>query len=174
MLDTAGKYYDRVAEGAKTAFSSGQAAGDFLGNNKMNLAMSGAPLLLPEEQEPIAGRDAYIRPYSLEIDNTSGIAASPVGREDERLRYRYTAGTPYKAAKGGIIAFAIVTETVFQWPGMGLLFIQAVQFADIPVMAAYLCLISFIFVLINLIVDLLYFAVDPRLRAGLGKSGGGH
>ena len=75
---------------------------------------------------------------------------------------------------GGIIAFAIVTETVFQWPGMGLLFIQAVQFADIPVMAAYLCLISLIFVMINLIVDLLYFAVDPRLRAGVGKSGGGH
>ena len=65
---------------------------------------------------------------------------------------------------GGIIAFAIVTETVFQWPGMGLLFIQAVQFADIPVMAAYLCLIALIFVLINLGVDLLYFAVDPRLR----------
>ena len=75
---------------------------------------------------------------------------------------------------GGIIAFAIVTETVFQWPGMGLLFIQAVQFADIPVMAAYLCLISLIFVLINLSVDLLYFAVDPRLRVGLGQSGGGH
>jgi peptide/nickel transport system permease protein len=75
---------------------------------------------------------------------------------------------------GGIIAFAIVTETVFQWPGMGLLFIQAVQFADIPVMAAYLCLISLIFVLINLTVDLLYFAVDPRLRAGLGKHSGGH
>jgi len=65
---------------------------------------------------------------------------------------------------GGIIAFAIVTETVFQWPGMGLLFIQSVQFADIPVMAAYLCLIALVFVLINLIVDLLYFAVDPRLR----------
>jgi len=75
---------------------------------------------------------------------------------------------------GGIIAFAIVTETVFQWPGMGLLFIQAAQFADIPVMAAYLCLISLIFVMINLIVDLLYFAVDPRLRAGVGKSGAGH
>jgi peptide/nickel transport system permease protein len=75
---------------------------------------------------------------------------------------------------GGIIAFAIVTETVFQWPGMGLLFIQAVQFADIPVMAAYLCLISLIFVAINLSVDLLYFAVDPRLRAGLGKHAGGH
>jgi peptide/nickel transport system permease protein len=65
---------------------------------------------------------------------------------------------------GGIIAFAIITETVFQWPGMGLLFIQAVQFADIPVMAAYLCLIAFIFVVINLVVDLLYYAVDPRLR----------
>lgn len=65
---------------------------------------------------------------------------------------------------GGIIAFAIVTETVFQWPGMGLLFIQAVQFADIPVMAAYLCLIALIFVVINLMVDMLYFVVDPRLR----------
>jgi len=65
---------------------------------------------------------------------------------------------------GAIIAFAIITETVFQWPGMGLLFIQAVTFADIPVMAAYLCFIALIFVLINLIVDLLYYAVDPRLR----------
>ena len=65
---------------------------------------------------------------------------------------------------GGIIAFAIVTETVFQWPGMGLLFIQSVGVADIPVMAAYLCLIALIFVVINLVVDLLYFAVDPRLR----------
>ena len=69
---------------------------------------------------------------------------------------------------GSLIAFAIITETVFQWPGMGLLFIQAVQFADIPVMAAYLCLIALIFVLINLVVDLLYFAVDPRLRLAAG------
>jgi peptide/nickel transport system permease protein len=65
---------------------------------------------------------------------------------------------------GGLIAFAIITETVFQWPGMGLLFIQAVTFADIPLMAAYLCLIALIFVVINLVVDLLYFVVDPRLR----------
>ena len=65
---------------------------------------------------------------------------------------------------GAIIAFAIITETVFQWPGMGLLFIQSVQFADIPVMAAYLCLIALFFVVINLVVDLLYYAVDPRLR----------
>jgi peptide/nickel transport system permease protein len=73
---------------------------------------------------------------------------------------------------GSLIAFAIITETVFQWPGMGLLFIQAVTFADIPVMAAYLCLIALIFVIINLVVDLLYFAVDPRLR--VEKSAGAH
>lgn len=75
---------------------------------------------------------------------------------------------------GGIIAFAIVTETVFQWPGMGLLFIQAVQFADVPVMAAYLCLIALVFVVINLIVDLLYFVVDPRLRMTVSRGTGGH
>ncbi|MSP88852.1 MAG: ABC transporter permease [Alphaproteobacteria bacterium] len=65
---------------------------------------------------------------------------------------------------GSIIAFAIVTETVFQWPGMGLLIIQAINFADIPVIAAYLVLIAFLFVTINLAVDLLYYAVDPRIR----------
>jgi len=73
---------------------------------------------------------------------------------------------------GSIIAFAIITETVFQWPGMGLLFIQAVQFADIPVMAAYLCLIGFIFVVINLVVDMLYYLVDPRLRIDRSAAGG--
>jgi peptide/nickel transport system permease protein len=73
---------------------------------------------------------------------------------------------------GQLIAFAIITETVFQWPGMGFLFIQAVQFADVPVMAAYLCLIALIFVVVNLVVDLLYFAVDPRLR--IEKSAAGH
>ena len=65
---------------------------------------------------------------------------------------------------GSIIAFAIITETVFQWPGMGLLFLKAVQNADIPIMSAYLLLVGFIFVVINLIVDLLYLAVDPRVR----------
>jgi peptide/nickel transport system permease protein len=72
---------------------------------------------------------------------------------------------------GAIIAFAIITETVFQWPGMGLLFIQSVQVADIPIMAAYLCLIALIFVTINLVVDLLYFVVDPRLRVERASSG---
>jgi peptide/nickel transport system permease protein len=65
---------------------------------------------------------------------------------------------------GAIIAFAIITETVFQWPGMGLLFIQSVGSADVPVMAAYLCFIALVFVLLNLGVDLLYYVVDPRLR----------
>lgn len=65
---------------------------------------------------------------------------------------------------GSIIAFSIITETVFQWPGVGLLFINAIQFVDIPLMAAYLVLIALFFVVINLVVDLLYYAVDPRLR----------
>jgi peptide/nickel transport system permease protein len=65
---------------------------------------------------------------------------------------------------GAVIAFAIITETVFQWPGMGLMFIQAVQNADIPVMAAYLMLVAFLFVFINFIVDLVYVRVDPRIR----------
>ncbi len=73
---------------------------------------------------------------------------------------------------GGIIAFAIVTETVFQWPGMGLLFIQSVAAADVPVMSAYLVLIATLFVGINLIVDLLYYVVDPRLRVGRLSTGG--
>src|SRR5580704_2830092 len=65
---------------------------------------------------------------------------------------------------GGIVGFSLVTETVFQWPGMGLLLVQSVAVADIPVMSAYLLLIALVFVLINLVVDLLYYAVDPRLR----------
>lgn len=69
---------------------------------------------------------------------------------------------------GALIAFAIITETVFQWPGMGFLFIQAVSAADMPVMAAYLVLVALFFVTINLIVDMLYYIVDPRLRADRG------
>jgi peptide/nickel transport system permease protein len=71
---------------------------------------------------------------------------------------------------GSVIAFAIITETVFQWPGMGLLFIQAVQNVDIPIMAAYLVLVGLIFVTINLVVDILYTVVDPRLRSSLGQA----
>jgi len=70
---------------------------------------------------------------------------------------------------GSVIAFAIITETVFQWPGMGLLFVQAVQSVDIPIMAAYLLMVSLIFVTINLVVDILYTVVDPRLRATISR-----
>ncbi len=71
---------------------------------------------------------------------------------------------------GSVIAFAIITETVFQWPGMGLLFLQAVQNVDIPIMAAYLLLIAFLFVVINLVVDILYVVVDPRIRISGGSA----
>jgi peptide/nickel transport system permease protein len=64
---------------------------------------------------------------------------------------------------GSIVAFSLITETVFQWPGMGLLFLQAVQNVDIPIMAAYLLLVALIFVAVNLVVDILYTVVDPRL-----------
>jgi peptide/nickel transport system permease protein len=67
---------------------------------------------------------------------------------------------------GSVIAFAIVTETVFQWPGLGALFVNAVQFADVPVMAAYLVFVAFVFVVVNLATDLAYLALDPRLRGG--------
>lgn len=67
---------------------------------------------------------------------------------------------------GGLVAFSVVTETVFQWPGTGLMFIQAVNFVDVPIMAAYLVFVALLFVIINLIVDILYFVVDPRIRLG--------
>ncbi|CAI2935888.1 ABC transporter permease [Aminobacter niigataensis] len=73
---------------------------------------------------------------------------------------------------GGLIAFAIITETVFQWPGMGALFIQAVNFTDVPVMAAYLVMVSLIFVIINTSVDLLYNVIDPRLRTDPTRASG--
>jgi len=65
---------------------------------------------------------------------------------------------------GGVIAFSIVTESVFQWPGMGLLFLDSIRYVDIPVMSVYLVLIALMFVVINLMVDMLYFAIDPRVR----------
>lgn len=75
---------------------------------------------------------------------------------------------------GNLIAFALVTETVFQWPGMGMLFIQAVTFVDIPVMAAYLMIVSLIFVVLNTLVDITYAWVDPRLRDDSARSGNGN
>ena len=73
---------------------------------------------------------------------------------------------------GALIAFAIITETVFQWPGMGQMFLQAIDNVDIPIMSAYLILVAFFFVAINMIVDILYYVVDPRLRIDSAKANG--
>ncbi len=72
---------------------------------------------------------------------------------------------------GSVIAFAIITETVFQWPGVGSLFVNSVQVVDVPVMAAYLLFVALVFVAINLIVDILYYVVDPRLRVDARPAG---
>jgi len=121
-----------------------------------------------------------VRAEMLEVQRTDYIKfARARGLSDRLINFRYALKntlvpviTIVGLQMGSLIAFAIVTETVFQWPGMGLLFIQSVQGADIPIMAAYLMLISLVFVVINLTVDLLYFAVDPRLRVERPSSSG--
>jgi peptide/nickel transport system permease protein len=72
---------------------------------------------------------------------------------------------------GSVIAFAIVTETVFNWPGLGALFVKSVEVVDIPVMAAYLMFVGLVFVVVNLIVDIIYFLIDPRLKTGAALAG---
>jgi len=72
---------------------------------------------------------------------------------------------------GGIIAFSIVTESVFQWPGMGLLFLESIRFVDIPVMSVYLVIVAALFVVINLVVDITYFLIDPRIRVARANGG---
>ena len=67
---------------------------------------------------------------------------------------------------GSVLAFAIITETIFAWPGMGKLLIDSINVLDRPVIVAYLLIIVFIFVVINLVVDVLYSALDPRVRLG--------
>ena len=67
---------------------------------------------------------------------------------------------------GGLVAFSIVTETVFAWPGMGKLLIDSIGMLDRPVIVAYLMMIVFLFVIINLVVDILYSILDPRVRLG--------
>ena len=121
---------------------------------------------------------AYIlrlaRAEMLEVLHSDYIrTARAMGLRNSTINYKYAlrnAALPVITIiglkLGDLIAFAIITETVFQWPGMGLLFVQAVAFADVPVMAAYLCMVAFIFVTINLAVDALYLVLDPRLRVG--------
>ena len=113
-----------------------------------------------------------VRAEMLEVLGADYIrTARAMGLSDTMIHYKYAlknAGLPVITIiglkLGELIAFSIITETVFQWPGMGLLFIQAVSFADVPIMAAYLFMVAFVFVAINLVVDVLYVALDPRLR----------
>ncbi len=113
-----------------------------------------------------------VRAEMMEVLRTDYIKfARARGLSDRSIHFRHALKntlipviTIFGLQLGGLIAFAIVTETVFQWPGMGALFIQAVSFGDVPVMAAYLVLVSFLFVIINTTVDLLYTTIDPRLR----------
>ncbi|QYK41338.1 MAG: ABC transporter permease [Paracoccaceae bacterium] len=113
-----------------------------------------------------------VRAEMMEVLRTDYIKfARARGLSDRSIHFRHALKntlipviTIFGLQLGGLIAFAIITETVFQWPGMGALFIQAVSFGDVPVMAAYLVLVSLIFVVINTTVDLLYAVLDPRLR----------
>lgn len=123
-----------------------------------------------------------VRAEMLEVLRTDYIKfARARGLSDRSIHFRHALKntlipviTIFGLQLGGLIAFAIITETVFQWPGMGALFIQAVNFGDVPVMAAYLVLVSFIFVVINTTVDLLYTAIDPRLRISGTRAAAGH
>lgn len=113
-----------------------------------------------------------VRAEMMEVMRTDFIRfATARGLPMRALHYRHALGntmvpviTIIGLQFGGVIAFSIVTESVFQWPGMGLLFLESIRFVDIPVMGVYLVVIAFFFVLINLAVDLLYLAIDPRLR----------
>jgi peptide/nickel transport system permease protein len=113
-----------------------------------------------------------VRAEMMEVMRTDFIRfATARGLPMRALHYRHALGntmipviTIIGLQFGGVIAFSIVTESVFQWPGMGLLFLESIRFVDIPVMGVYLVVIAFFFVLINLLVDLLYLAIDPRLR----------
>jgi peptide/nickel transport system permease protein len=123
-----------------------------------------------------------VRAEMLEVLRTDFVRfARARGLRDRAVHFRHALGnclmpviTITGLQIGNLIAFALVTETVFQWPGMGFLFIQAVTHVDIPVMAAYLLVVSFIFVSLNTVVDLLYAVVDPRLRSDLVGGAGGH
>jgi len=98
--------YENIGKGLKNVFSSGENAMDFLGKNKMNLAMSAAPMLIPETPQEVERRRAMIRPYEYQVENLSGAEVDPFGTEEERLRGRFVAREPYYAAKGGLMSLA--------------------------------------------------------------------
>ena len=113
-----------------------------------------------------------VRAEMMEILQTDYIKfAKARGIDEKIINYRYALKnglipviTITGINIGTLIAFSIITETVFQWPGMGSLFINAVYFVDIPIMSAYMIMVAFIFVMINFIVDITYYFIDPRIR----------
>jgi peptide/nickel transport system permease protein len=115
-----------------------------------------------------------VRAEMLEVMRTDYVKfARARGLSDNVINYRHALKntmipvvTIVGLQLGSVIAFAIVTETVFNWPGLGALFVKSVEVVDIPVMAAYLMFVGLVFVIVNLIVDILYFLIDPRLRSG--------
>lgn len=101
-----------LSQGLSKVFESPESIGKFASQNKMNLAMAAAPGLMPGERPPMPGSGAYIRPYTMGVENLSNAPISPEGLEQERIRYRYIAGEPYRAAQGGIVAFAQGGNTI--------------------------------------------------------------
>jgi hypothetical protein len=114
QMPTPPSYMDKISGGFDKATSSMDAFGNYLGNNKMNLAMSAAPMLTPPEIEPVPEQEQFIRPYTLDIDNVSGQDTYAPGstQEREQLRYRYNAQPIFRAAQGGIVALAQGGESV--------------------------------------------------------------
>ena len=116
-----------------------------------------------------------VRAEMLEVLRTDYIKfARARGLTDRAVNYRHALKntlvpviTIIGLQFGNIFAFSIIVETVFQWPGLGLLVIQSIQFADVPLLAAYLVMIALAFAVLNLVVDLLYAAIDPRVRSGM-------
>jgi peptide/nickel transport system permease protein len=116
-----------------------------------------------------------VRAEMLEVLRTDYIKfARARGLTDRAVNYRHALKntlvpviTIIGLQFGNIFAFSIIVETVFQWPGLGLLVIQSIQFADVPLLGAYLVMIALAFAILNLVVDLLYAAIDPRVRSGM-------
>ena len=128
----------------------------------------------------VGGHTRYMRASMLETLRQDYIrTARAKGVSERRVIYRHAFKSALVAVipvigiqTGFVLGGAVYIETVFQWPGMGQMFLQAVTNVDIPIMAAYLMLIAFFFVVINLIVDMLYYVVAPRLRVDTGKASG--
>ena len=108
-------------------------------------------------------REAMLQDY-VRFARAKGLAEARVVRVHVLKNILIPIVTVVGLEFGSVIAFAIITETIFAWPGMGKLLIDSINVLDRPVIVAYLLIIVFIFVVINLVVDVLYSALDPRVR----------